>query len=83
LESKGIAGVGQTSWGPTGFAVIESQVRAHALLMEARERFQREDLELTLVSGRNRGHRLDALPARAYPESAEDPRHRSKSNRAS
>ena len=40
LEAKGIAGVGQTSWGPTGFAVIESQVRAHALLQEARERFQ-------------------------------------------
>jgi beta-RFAP synthase len=63
LESKGIAGVGQTSWGPTGFAVIESQVRAHALLMEARSRFQSDGLELAVVSGRNRGHRLDILPA--------------------
>lgn len=85
LESKGIAGVGQTSWGPTGFAVIESQVRAHALLMEARERFQREDLELTLVSGRNRGHRLEALAdARQSdaPQVARDPHLEPKSNRA-
>jgi len=63
LEAKGIAGVGQTSWGPTGFAVIESQVRAHALLQEARERFQSEGLELAVVSGRNRGHRLEVLSA--------------------
>ena len=65
LEAKGIPGVGQTSWGPTGFAVIESQVRAHALLLEARERFQGEGLEFALVSGRNRGHRLEVLPAQA------------------
>jgi beta-RFAP synthase len=62
LESKGIAGVGQTSWGPTGFAVFESQTRAHALLLEVRERFGRDGLEFALVSGRNRGHRLEVLP---------------------
>ena len=39
LGAKGIAGVGQTSWGPTGFAMIDSEVRAHALLLDARERF--------------------------------------------
>ena len=39
LEAKGIAGVGQTSWGPTGFAIVDSEVRAQALLREARERF--------------------------------------------
>jgi len=83
LESKGIAGVGQTSWGPTGFAVIESQVRAHALLVEARERFGRDDLELALVSGRNRGHRLDLLPAQPYTDArAQDARGEHKSNRA-
>jgi len=43
--------------------VIESQVRAHALLQEARERFQSEGLELAVVSGRNRGHRLEVLSA--------------------
>jgi beta-ribofuranosylaminobenzene 5'-phosphate synthase len=83
LESKGIAGVGQTSWGPTGFAVLESQVRAHALLVEGRERFQREGLELTLVSGRNRGHRLDLVPLTTQTTAgALDPRAGRQSNRS-
>jgi beta-RFAP synthase len=63
LESKGVAGVGQTSWGPTGFAIVESQVRAHALLVEVRTRFASEGLELVVVSGRNRGHELREVPA--------------------
>ena len=62
LESKGIAGVGQTSWGPTGFAILDSEVRAHALLLEARERFSRHaGLDLAVVRARDRGHRLDRL----------------------
>jgi len=57
LESRGVAGVGQTSWGPTGFAVLDSEVRAHALLVEARERFGgARGLEFAVVRGRNRGH---------------------------
>jgi beta-ribofuranosylaminobenzene 5'-phosphate synthase len=63
LEAKGVAGVGQTSWGPTGFAVVESQVRGHALVMEARERFHSAGLELTMVSGRNHGHVVRELAA--------------------
>jgi len=62
LDAKGIAGVGQTSWGPTGFAIVDSEVRAQALLREARERFAaREELEFAVARGRNRGHSLDVL----------------------
>ncbi|HTT37845.1 MAG TPA: beta-ribofuranosylaminobenzene 5'-phosphate synthase family protein [Burkholderiales bacterium] len=62
LESRGVAGTGQTSWGPTGFAVVDSEVRAHALLVEARERFgAQEGLEFAVVRGRNRGHRMELL----------------------
>ena len=62
LESRGVVGTGQTSWGPTGFAVVDSEVRAHALLLDARERCGgRTGLEFAVVRGRNRGHRMDLL----------------------
>ncbi len=60
LEARGIAGVGQTSWGPTGFAVLESEVRAHALMVEARAAFaDQPQLEFAVARGRNCGHRLE------------------------
>jgi beta-RFAP synthase len=64
LEDRGIVGVGQTSWGPTGFAMVDSEVRAHALLIEARERFSREkQVEFALAQGRNRGSCVSVLDA--------------------
>jgi beta-RFAP synthase len=62
LEAKGIGGVGQTSWGPTGFAIVDSEVRAQALLREARERFaSHSELAFAVARARNRGHRLEVL----------------------
>lgn len=56
LEAEGVACVGQSSWGPTGFAIVESEEIASAMMRLARERFGDEDsLELRLVRGRNRG----------------------------
>lgn len=91
LESKGIVGVGQTSWGPTGFAIVDSEVRAHALLLEARDRFgQRAGLDLAVVRARNRGHRLERLGegeaqpqerAGGGPEPLATPSHRLSSRR--
>jgi beta-RFAP synthase len=37
--SENVSGVGQSSWGPTGFAVIESDAQAQRLLSKARERW--------------------------------------------
>lgn len=55
LESRGIPGVGQSSWGPTGFAIIGDAERAEALLIAARRRWQGSPLEFHLCRGRNRG----------------------------
>jgi predicted sugar kinase len=62
LEANGVAGVGQSSWGPTGFGVVDSELRAHALLVEARSRFaHRRQLELVVARGRNHGHDIERL----------------------
>jgi len=64
LEVHGVAGVGQTSWGPTGFAVVDSETRAHTLLVELRHAFaDRPQLAFAVVRGRNQGHRLESMAA--------------------
>jgi len=64
LEANGVAGVGQSSWGPTGFGIVGSEVRAHALLVEARNRFaHRRELEIVVARARNRGHELERWSA--------------------
>ncbi len=62
LETRGVAGIGQTSWGPTGFAVVDSETRAHTLLAELRQAFpDQPQLGFAVVRGRNHGHRLEAM----------------------
>jgi len=62
LESNGVSGVGQSSWGPTGFGIVDSEVRAHALLVEARSRFAHlRQLDLIVARARNHGHELDRV----------------------
>ncbi len=59
LEARGVRGVGQTSWGPTGFAIFDSELRAHAALAELRSACHgAATLEFQLTRGRNEGHRL-------------------------
>ncbi|HHH45015.1 MAG TPA: GHMP kinase [Gammaproteobacteria bacterium] len=59
LAEQDISGVGQSSWGPTGFAIIDSQLRADALLRAAEERFSDNPrLRFTLCRARNRGSRI-------------------------
>ena len=53
LEAQGIAGVGQSSWGPTGFALLGSAAQAAELAREAERRFS--DLRFLVTSARNRG----------------------------
>ena len=56
LASRGFAGVGQTSWGPTGFVLLDSEWRSLELLAELRTRFRAEaGLRFALSRGRNRG----------------------------
>ncbi len=54
LEAAGIAGFGQSSWGPTGFALAANAAEGQALMAEAERRWG-GSLRFRLVKGRNRG----------------------------
>ena len=53
LEAQGIAGVGQSSWGPTGFALLGSEAQAAEMAQKAERRFA--SLRFLVTSARNRG----------------------------
>lgn len=56
VESLGVKGVGQSSWGPTGFAFVDSETNAHLILRKLQSKFKSvEDLNFKIVSGRNTG----------------------------
>lgn len=59
LDEQGIAGVGQSSWGPTGFALIGTDGEAQALAQAARERWAGSGLRFQISGGRNRGADID------------------------
>jgi beta-ribofuranosylaminobenzene 5'-phosphate synthase len=61
LAARGIEGVGQSSWGPTGFAVVESETQAHALIREAQLRWDVDSrLRFVVLSGQNTGAELES-----------------------
>jgi beta-RFAP synthase len=67
LDAQQVPGFGQSSWGPTGFALLASPQAAAQLLHDVRRRFaDRPDLHFEVVSARNSGSRIDvsteALP---------------------
>ena len=53
LQQNGAVGVGQTSWGPTGFCMVATPERATELSAQARLRF--DGLDFLVASARNRG----------------------------
>jgi len=55
LRSEGVTGLGQSSWGPTGFAFAPTEAEGHRLLAAAQRHAPRSGLRLTLVRGRNHG----------------------------
>jgi len=62
IEAAGIQGVGQSSWGPTGFAIIGSREEAERLIGEVRARFgARPNLAFDCVRGSNAGARIERL----------------------
>lgn len=54
LQAQGARGVGQSSWGPTGFALLGDAGQAERLAVEARARFAGR-LDIQICRGRNRG----------------------------
>ena len=56
LEREGVPGIGQSSWGPTGFALLSSEAEAQRLLASAVERCPASaGLRLEVRRGQNRG----------------------------
>ena len=56
LASRGAVGIGQSSWGPTGFCLLERPEPAETLLAKVRERFgHRSGLEFLMGTARNQG----------------------------
>lgn len=61
IRPRYCAGLGQSSWGPTGFAILPSAERATEVLAAARAAGVVDPaLRLVVVAGRNRGAQLDS-----------------------
>ncbi|TFF27905.1 GHMP kinase [Jiella endophytica] len=55
LAANGAHGIGQSSWGPTGFAFAATDEEAIQLVEGVTQAGLAEDLDLLIVEGRNRG----------------------------
>lgn len=61
LKTAGAFGIGQSSWGPTGFAFTSSQENAVGLYDSSIEAARAEGLEILIVKGRNRGALVERI----------------------
>ena len=59
LETEGVTGLGQSSWGPTGFAILADEDRAAACLRAAERRFGHHRLRLMTTRARNQGAEVE------------------------
>lgn len=56
FAARGAVGIGQSSWGPTGFCLVESVSLAERLVAEAEARFgERPGIEFLIGTARNQG----------------------------
>jgi beta-ribofuranosylaminobenzene 5'-phosphate synthase len=69
LGQNGGEGIGQSSWGPTGFALTESELQARTLVRAGHQKFGPEGLEFMVCSGRNRGAEIRSEAYRAQAHS--------------
>ena len=58
LEQGGAIGIGQSSWGPTGFAFVESQGAADRLYHSLVEEAKADGLQILIAQGRNTGAKI-------------------------
>jgi beta-ribofuranosylaminobenzene 5'-phosphate synthase len=66
FEAKGIAGVGQSSWGPTGFAIVDTEIRARELVRDAGTRWgDAGPLQFIICGARNRGADVEIVQSAA------------------
>ncbi|HEV3115948.1 MAG TPA: beta-ribofuranosylaminobenzene 5'-phosphate synthase family protein [Gemmataceae bacterium] len=62
IRGEGIAGVGQSSWGPAVFAIVEDDDRANNLVQNVEKQFALRRTDLIVTRARNEG--ADHAPAR-------------------
>ena len=56
LQKNGVACVGQSSWGPTGFAILESESSAKAMLIKLQQQFaDLANISFQIVRAKNSG----------------------------
>ncbi|MBU3694001.1 MAG: GHMP kinase [Rhodocyclaceae bacterium] len=70
LEAQGVACRGQSSWGPTGFAVLPDAVSGSAMATALRERFGSLGVRVEITRGRNTGADIAPLPAASAARAA-------------
>jgi beta-RFAP synthase len=63
LERLGAKGVGQSSWGPTGFAFVENEQEAKRLIELVQENRPQENPVMLICKGINHGARIEAIQA--------------------
>ena len=61
LKAAGAFGIGQSSWGPTGFAFAPSKEIADRLYISSSEAARAEGLEILIARGRNRGASVERI----------------------
>ena len=61
VENKGFMGVGQSSWGPTGFILTDSDTSAHKLVKDIRQNFLCKNVKIEIVQGRNKGSSIEFI----------------------
>jgi beta-RFAP synthase len=68
LAGQGAQGIGQSSWGPTGFAFAPSAQQAQKLAQAARRISTAEGLDIHVCRGLNRGAEITTQPAKTGDE---------------
>jgi beta-RFAP synthase len=61
IEGHGVRGIGQSSWGPTGWALLPDAIVAERIRAEAERRFAGRGLMLRIVAGRNRPGEIETI----------------------
>lgn len=64
MGALGATGLGQSSWGPTGFSFVESADAAERLYTTLVEEAKASGIDLMVVSGRNTGGSISPAPRR-------------------
>jgi beta-RFAP synthase len=69
LRHAGAVGIGQSSWGPTGYAFAESSEAAQQIVHAAGRQGQLEGVDIRLCKGLNTGAEITALIPADVPQS--------------